>query len=461
MTSKSHLVFSLLFFIYYSTILHHLQAQPSTQGFTCTANQSSFPCQTYAFYRATAPNFLDLSSIGDLFSVSRLMISKPSNISSPASPLIPNQPLFVPLSCSCNTMNGTSISFANITYTIKPNDTFYLVSTEYFGNLTTYQSVQLVNPTLIPTLLQIGVEVIFPIFCKCPNQTQLQNKVNYLVSYVFQPSDNLSSVASTFGVETQSIVDANGNNIQPFDTIFIPVNQLPKLAQPKVFPSLAPSGKTQRKGLIIGLAVGLGIAGLLLVLVSGVCFFRDGVLKKRRDFERDDQEKQRMQFNGGRKGLKDIEVNLMADVSDCLDKYRVFKIDELKEATDEFGENCLIEGSVFKGSINGETYAIKKMKWNACEELKILQKVRSFSLITVYTPAFTVCLVSNEIVGSGTQLHEPQLFPYFYSSQGFSLYSTIKDELEFIFHKFAIHASDSSSSRAEFWPFPSMINFWS
>ncbi|PNT15346.1 hypothetical protein POPTR_010G078700v4 [Populus trichocarpa] len=406
MTSKSHLVFSLLFFIYYSTILHHLQAQPSTQGFTCTANQSSFPCQTYAFYRATAPNFLDLSSIGDLFSVSRLMISKPSNISSPASPLIPNQPLFVPLSCSCNTMNGTSISFANITYTIKPNDTFYLVSTEYFGNLTTYQSVQLVNPTLIPTLLQIGVEVIFPIFCKCPNQTQLQNKVNYLVSYVFQPSDNLSSVASTFGVETQSIVDANGNNIQPFDTIFIPVNQLPQLAQPTVFPSLAPSGKTQRKGLIIGLAVGLGIAGLLLVLVSGVCFFRDGVLKKRRDFERDDQEKQRMQFNGGRKGLKDIEVNLMADVSDCLDKYRVFKIDELKEATDEFGENCLIEGSVFKGSINGETYAIKKMKWNACEELKILQKVNHGNLVKLegfcIDPEDANCYLVYEYIDNGS-----------------------------------------------------------
>jgi hypothetical protein len=84
----------------------------------------------------------------------------------------------------------------------------------------------------------------------------------------------------------------------------------------------------------------------------------------------------------------------MADVSDCLDKYRVFKIDELKEATNGFSENCLIEGSVFKGSINGETYAIKKMKWNACEELKILQKVSFFfflSLITVYTPAFTVC----------------------------------------------------------------------
>ncbi|XP_061984779.1 serine/threonine receptor-like kinase NFP [Populus nigra] len=407
MRPGSRLVSSLLFFLSYSNILHHLQAQPSTQGFTCPANQSSFPCQTYAFYRASAPNFLDLASIGDLFSVSRLMISKPGNISSPTSPLIPNQPLFVPLSCSCNPINSTSISSANITYTILEGNTFYIVSTEYFQNLTTYQSVELFNPTLIPELLDIGVEVIFPIFCKCPNQTQLQNKVNYLVSYVFQPSDNLSSVASTFGVETQSIVDVNGNNIQPYDTIFVPVNQLPQLAQPTVVvPSGAPPPeKTERKGVIIGLAVGLGIAGLLLVLVSGVWFYREGVLKKRRDVEKV-EEKRRMQLNGGRKGLKDIEVSLMADVSDCLDKYRVFKIDELKEATNGFSENCLIEGSVFKGSINGETYAIKKMKWNACEELKILQKVNHGNLVKLegfcIDPEDANCYLVYEFVDNGS-----------------------------------------------------------
>ncbi|KAF9677664.1 hypothetical protein SADUNF_Sadunf08G0131000 [Salix dunnii] len=368
MRPKSHFVSSLLFFLSYSNILHHLQAQPSTQGFTCTGNQSSFPCQTYAFYRASAPNFLDLASVGDLFSVSRLMISKPSNISSPTSPLVPSQPLFVPLSCSCNTINRTSISFANITYTIKAGNTFYIVSTEYFQNLTTYQSVELVNPTLIPEKLEIGVQVIFPIFCKCPNRTQLQNKVNYLVSYVFQPSDNLSSVASTFGVETQSIVDVNSNNIQPFDTIFVPVSQLPQIAQPTVAPSGAPSEKTERKGVINGLAVGLGIAGLLLVL--------------------------------------DIEVNLMADVSDCLDKYKVFKIDDLKEATDGFSENCLIEGSVFKGSINGEIYAIKKMKWNASEELKILQKVNHGNLVKLegfcIDPEDANCYLVYEFVDNGS-----------------------------------------------------------
>ncbi|KAJ6318682.1 hypothetical protein OIU76_014106 [Salix suchowensis] len=409
MRPRSHFVSSLLFFLSCSNILHHLQAQPSTQGFTCTANQSSFPCQTYAFYRASAPNFVDLASIGDLFSVSRLMISKPSNISSPTSPLVPDQPLFVPLSCSCNTINRTSISFANITYTIKAGNTFYIVSTAYFQNLTTYQSVELVNPTLVPEKLEIGVEVIFPIFCKCPNQTQLQNKVNYLVSYVFQPSDNLSSVASTFGVETQSIVDVNSNNIQPYDTIFVPVNQLPQLAQPTVAPSgapsEAPSEKTERKGVINGLAVGLGIAGLLLVLVSGVWFYREVVLKKRRDVEKD-EEKHRMQLNGGRKGLKDVDVNLMADVSDCLDKYRVFKIDDLKEATDGFSENCLIEGSVFKGSINGEIYAIKKMKWNASEELKILQKVNHGNLVKLegfcIDPEDANCYLVYEFVDNGS-----------------------------------------------------------
>lgn len=219
--------------------------------------------------------------------------------------------------------------------------------------------------------------MIFPIFCKCPNQTQLQNNLTFLVSYVFQPSDNLSQVASTFGVNTQSIIDVNGNNIQPFDTIFIPINQLPQLAQPTVVPSVSLAGRTERKGLIIGLAIGLGILGLMLISVCGIWIYREGIWKKGGYTSRD-EEKQRIHFNGGNKGLKDVEVNLMADVTDCLDKYRVFKIDELKEATGGFSDNCLIQGSVYKGSINGETYAIKKMKWNAYEELKILQKVTIF-----------------------------------------------------------------------------------
>lgn len=374
------LCFPFSVFLFLLCSLHLSQAEPSTSGFTCSANQTPSPCQAYAFYRAVAPDLLDLASISDLFWVSRLMISRPSNISSPSSPLRPGQPLLIPLTCSCNSVNTSySISYANLSYTIQPADTFYKVSTFKFQNLTTYQSVEAMNPTLVPTKLEIGVDVIFPIFCKCPDQTQRENNVSYLISYVFQPSDTLSSVAARFGVRTQSITDVNGDRFNPFDTIFIPVNQLPHLNQanqttlltPPPPPALSESGRSERKGVITGLAIALGITGFLFLLMSVVWMYREnkGLIKKRSEVEK------RIDYSEGGKGWKEMEEGLLADVSDCLDKYRVFKINELREATDGFAESHLIEGSVYKGSIGKEVYAIKKMKWNAYDELKLLQKV--------------------------------------------------------------------------------------
>ncbi|KAK9287797.1 hypothetical protein L1049_016237 [Liquidambar formosana] len=106
------------------------------------------------------------------------------------------------------------------------------------------------------------------------------------------------------------------------------------------------------------------------------------------------------------RGGKGMEVNLMADVSDCLDKYRVFGIEELVNATDGFSESCLIQGSVYKGCIDGEVYAIKKMKWNACEELKILQKVNHGSLVKLegfcIDPEDGNCYLIYEYVDNGS-----------------------------------------------------------
>ncbi|CAL1396498.1 unnamed protein product [Linum trigynum] len=375
----------------------HSQSQPQplvppvTQGFTCNPNRTRTRCQAYALYRASPPNFLDLASIADLFSVSRLMISKPTNISDPSAPLLPNQLLFVPITCSCNAINSTlAISSANLDYTIKSGDTFWFVSTDHFQNLTTYQSVEIVNPTLVPTKLEVGDSVIFPIFCRCPDQTQKSNQVNFMVSYVFQPSDTLSRLASTFGVSAKSISDVNGNSIKPLDTIFIPVNRLPVLpdssnssrnsSSPPPPPPLPPPSfvDKERKGLIRGLAIGVGVCGGFLVLLIGFGVYREVALRKRGGDE--EEEKQKREFFVG-KGLKEMEASLMADVSECLDKYRVFKIDELRDATDGFSDDCLIEGSVYKGEIDGVQYAIKKMKWNAREELKILQKVNHGNLV--------------------------------------------------------------------------------
>lgn len=235
---------------------------------------------------------------------------------------------------------------------------------------------------------------------------------------MFQPFDNLSSISSKFGVQEQNIIDVNGNNFQPFNTIFIPVTQLPQLSQPAIVPSPPPAVSpppttvNENEGVVTGLGIGLGITGFLLLLLIGFWVYRETLVKKR-EVMRGDEERQKQLLGKERKGLKGAEVNLMADVSDCLDKYRVFKIEELIEGTDGFSESCLIQGSVYKGSIDGEFYAIKRMKWNAYEELKILQKVNHGNLVKLegfcIDPEDATCYLIYEFVENGSLhswLHE-------------------------------------------------------
>uniref|UniRef100_M1A693 Serine-threonine protein kinase, plant-type n=1 Tax=Solanum tuberosum TaxID=4113 RepID=M1A693_SOLTU len=308
------------------------------------------------------------------------MIANPSNISNPNTTLVNDQPLFIPITCSCNNINTTygSISYAGFNYTFKSGDTMYGISTSKYQNLTTYQSVEAVNPTVVATNIDVGQTIKFPIFCKCPNTTQ--NQPRLLISYVFQPNDNISSVASRFRVTPQSITQINGNNTKILDTLFIPLSNLPNLTQPASSntppPPPAPAPVIQendRKETVIGLAIGLGVCGLLLILILGL-FYKEKTVKKEKY---GDVERQKSLYLGSKKKSfvdKDVEVNLLADLSECLDKYKMYKMVQLWEATNGFDEGCLIQGSVFKGTIDEEVFAIKKMKWNAREELKILQK---------------------------------------------------------------------------------------
>ncbi|CAN4092851.1 unnamed protein product [Withania somnifera] len=341
------------------------------------------------------------------------MIANPSNISNPSTTLVNDQPLYVPITCSCNTVNSTfgSISYAGLNYTFKSGDTMYAISTVKFGNLTTYQSVEAVNPTVVPENIDIGQSILFPIFCKCPNRTTTQPR--YLISYVYQPSDNISSIASRFGITPQSIRQINGNNSKILDTLFLPLNNLPNLTQPTSSNTTPPPPppptaplvqENDKKGAVIGLAIALGICGVLLFLVLGL-FYREKSVNKGKY---SDVERPKSMYLGSKKGSfnKDMEVNLMADVSDCLDKYKMYRMDQIWEATDGFDEGCLIQGTVYKGTIDGEVFAIKKMKWNAREELKILQKVNHGNLVKLegfcIDPKEANCYLVYEYVENGS-----------------------------------------------------------
>ncbi|WOL00147.1 serine/threonine receptor-like kinase NFP [Canna indica] len=384
-----------LLFLFLPSLLLLLQpnnaqlAAPLSDGIRCSSNRSIYPCQAYALYRVSATAdlpALDLASVGDIFAVSRLAVARTSNLSFDAT-LRQGQPLLIPLTCSCS----LNRSYAAVPYQINAGDTFYQVATDKLGNLTSYTAVELVNPTLVATNLTVGVVAIFPVFCQCLNSSSSPSVVSNgrrplgLVTYVLQPSDTYASVAASFATDVQTLASINGpeNSKSNYSTIFVPMYEIPPpllLSNASSPPSAAsPTIVRERKGVIAGLAVGLGLAGAFLLVLLSAWIWRwylwkggskgasaDGLMKKKMEGE----------FAGSASGDK-----LLSEISEWLDKYSVYKMEELKQATSDFAASSRVNGSVYRGMMDGEVFAIKKMKWNARDELKILQKVNHTNLV--------------------------------------------------------------------------------
>ncbi|KAI0488239.1 hypothetical protein KFK09_028066 [Dendrobium nobile] len=386
--SKPHLCLLLLNSLVFVLLSAADDAQLS-HGYNCSSDRSIYPCKSYAFYLAGADSsLLDLASIGDLFGVSRLMIARATNLSYPAAALSYGQPLLIPLPCSCISNH----SYSPVDYQIRAGDTYYLVSTFEFSNLTSYPAVEVANPLLVPTNLTIGVMVTFPIFCQCP-----KNRSQFIITYVFQPSDSYASIASRFGSDVQILIDLNGRegSVQPYSTILIPVSRIPSYSMSSSAPP--PSRKRHLNGAVVGLSIALGLMGLFWV----VLLLQISRLKKRCGWTR----KTDKELGENKIGVSSEQKPIM-DISEWLDRYKLYKIEELKEATADFDSNCLIRGSVYRGEIGREVYAIKKMKWNAADELKILQKVNHTNLVKLegfcIDPEPGNCCLVYEYVSNGS-----------------------------------------------------------
>ncbi|KAK1321622.1 LysM domain receptor-like kinase 4 [Acorus calamus] len=395
-------------------ILQPSQAQGPPSGYNCSSDRTIYPCRTYAIYRATAPNLLNLASIGDLFGLSRFIIAEPSNITYPNATLVQDQLLLIPLTCSCS--SPSNHSYYNVTYKMNAGDTFYILSTTKYQNLTVYQDVELVNPTLVPTNIPIGQDIVIPVFCQCPEKNLTSQGINYLLSYQFRPSDNnASSVASRFGADVKTMTSVNPRGFVPYSTVLVPVSKLPVLPQDNNTGSSPPTnssgGGSNKDGVVVGLSIGLGVLGMVLIvgLFWFFCFYARRV--RRRGYgEAGKKEAAKV----GRYSVADEENNFMADIADCLDRYKLYQMEELRRATSDFDPTCVIEGSsVYKGFINGEAFAIKKMKWNAYQELKILQKVNHTNLVKLegfcIDPEDGTCYLVYEFIENGslsTCLHQ-------------------------------------------------------
>ncbi|ONK60169.1 uncharacterized protein A4U43_C08F15110 [Asparagus officinalis] len=207
-----------------ASIISAQSTDKNITDFSCSAS----PCKTYVTYRTQPPDYIELGQVSDLFGVSRLSIMTANNLPSEDVTFFPDQLVFVPILCGCT----GNRSFVNTTYEIKAGDSFYFVSISAFENLTDYQVVQDSNPMLVPASLKVGQEVIFPIYCQCPSKTQLDQGFKFLVTYVWQREDDISSLSRKMNTSSEAIVIAN--NYRNFSDaiafpILIPVSRLPLL----------------------------------------------------------------------------------------------------------------------------------------------------------------------------------------------------------------------------------------
>ncbi|CAO2828300.1 unnamed protein product [Amaranthus hypochondriacus] len=128
-----------------------------------------------------------------------------------------------------------------------------------------------------------------------------------------------------------------------------------------------------------------GIVVLLVIVVAIYCTF-SGKVKKQADilptetfeaYENPIWKKTEVEHRESLESLADIAQSM-----------KVFNFIELQYATDDFSSGSRIYGSVYRGKINGDLTAIKKMKGDVSKEISSLAKINHFNLIRVLGVCF-------------------------------------------------------------------------
>ncbi|XVE87246.1 hypothetical protein DITRI_Ditri18aG0101000 [Diplodiscus trichospermus] len=375
----SHQFFLLFFILSYVFASTCAQTQPSNgTDFSCSKSST---CSTYAAYFAQEPDFLDLQNISDIFGTSAQEIARASNLASDDSQLFPGQLLLVPIICGCTRKHY----FANITYVIKFGDTYYIVSTATFENLTSYAVVEDMNPALEPKNLHPGDKVVFPLFCKCPSKDHLENGTEYFISYVWQPNDNVWSVSAKFNASPLDIIDENKlNNYQNISLavippLMIPVSELPVISQTYLSPLRGSKSKHQR----ILIVVTSTVSSLFIFLLAALVMHERKKIFKRNGSFLETVGSIPVKELGKSESFqpKIMQDKLLPGVSGYLGKPIMYKAEVIMGATMNLSEHCKIGRSVYRATIDGKLLAIKKTKDDISEELKILQKVNHANLV--------------------------------------------------------------------------------
>ncbi|KAJ4963888.1 hypothetical protein NE237_023827 [Protea cynaroides] len=371
----------------------------STTAFGYSCNGVNSTCQSYLIFRSQ-PQYNTVSSIANLLGSNSSQLAQINSVSV-NNTFETNSEVIVPVNCSCS----GQYSQAYTIYTVQSSsETFFSIANNTYQGLSTCQAIM--NQTTTE-YVYVGQKIPIPLRCACPTKNQSAAGFNYLLSYTVTWGDFVSTISTQFGADTATTLQANelsetSYTVYPFTTLLVPLQNPPSSSQTLTPPppppppsstapppsSPSPSGGSSKTWVYVVIAVAATIA---LMVVVFLVFFLSYRKRKRREADPDHISKTSkdvsiltsQSFASYQKPLKseDESSDFLAGIADIAQSIKVYKFEDLQSATDNFSPMCWIKGSVYRGTINGDLAAIKKINGDVSKEINLLSKINHINII--------------------------------------------------------------------------------
>lgn len=236
-----HSSFSQQAYINNQTLFNCTNNAAITKGYLCGIGHIK-SCMSFISFRSRAP-YDTAITIGQLLGSQASEIASLNHIFSSADMIPTDQLILVPVSCTCS-----GNIFQHFTpYTVKKSDTYFRTATETYQGLTTCQAMISQN-YYDPEQIPVGAELMVPVRCACPTENQTARGVTSLLTYTINMNDvrGVNSIGERFGVDGQSILDANmlspNSSIYPSTPILVPLKRESCSISPELFFCKCPNG---------------------------------------------------------------------------------------------------------------------------------------------------------------------------------------------------------------------------
>ncbi|OVA18633.1 Protein kinase domain [Macleaya cordata] len=346
--------------------------------FLYTCNSKTKSCRAFLIFKSQPP-YNSVLTISKLLSSDSLELARINNVSTFAD-FPTDKEVIVPVNCFCS---GQYYQ-ANSSFVIPTiGDTYFTIANDTYQGLSSCNSLMDENIYSATSLLP-GFELRVPLRCACPTSNQIANGTKFLLTYSVSWRDRVPNISERFNTSLESTLDANGLSEEdptlfPFTTILIPLPTEPSSLQtiiqtPILSPPYSFNRKNRRKsnrGLYIGIGVAAASSVLVLLCIALTVVFLHHKKKQAREIEK-------------KKKKWVLPEDLLSGMADMDQVLRVFVLDELKVATNNFSPMSRMKGSVFRGVLGGKEVAIKKMSTDVSKEVNILNKINHFNLIRLH-----------------------------------------------------------------------------